>query len=382
LAVKNKKEEQSMRRIGISTTAAMTLMLGVTAAGAQAGSDPRRADDQGQTSQVPAQTLNLPSQQRDRTQGQSEQPPNGPRDQDAQAERQGQNKDQQQPPERGAQAPAQQAEQTRPQGEYAGDRDGAEVSDRVSLNKEQRSSINSVIRQRNIEPVTTRNFSLAPGTRVPASVPLVPVPDTIVAVLPQYLNHAFFVDEQQELVMVDPSTRVIKARVPISSGAPIAVGSRTDREHAGAGARSSDTERAGGAARSTDTERVGASSRADAERSIGSSASASAPHPSKRIARETGPSDESAGDVPRKKLTQTDRQRSTAQNGAERRKTVQAETDVTVGSSAPETVEIQEPVSRRVFPPVRQYRRVDREGGPVPTGPVDRGIFGIFDIFR
>jgi hypothetical protein len=248
------------------------------------------------------------------------------------------------------------------------------VSGRISLNKEQRSSINSVIRQRNIQPVTTRNFSLAPGTRVPASVPLVPVPDAIVAVLPQYLNHAFFVDEQQELVMVDPSTRAIKARLPISSGAPIAVGSRTDRE------------RAGGGARSSDTERVGANSRADAERSIGSSASA--PRPRKQIARETGPSDESAGDVPRKKLTQTDRQRSTAQNGAERRKTVQTETDVTVGSSLPDTVEIQEPVMRRVLPPVRQYRRVEPEGGPMlpgpvpPPGPVDRGIFGIFDIFR
>jgi hypothetical protein len=262
---------------------------------------------------------------------------------------------------------------------------------------------------------------------VPDSVPLVPVPDEIVAELPQFLNYSFFVDGQQELVILDPATRQIKALVPISGGSTVEVRSRTDGERAGGSARSSETQRLGASARpdtersngaassrsapparkrmtreveqgddtgdipSEKTQRLGASARPDTERSNGAASSRSAPPARKRMTREVEQGDESTGDIPRKNLTQTDRQqRSTIQNRSERRKTVRTETDVTVGRAEPETVEIER--DRPVLPPppppppVRQYRRVEREdGGPAQTRPVDRGpfgLFGLFDIFR
>jgi hypothetical protein len=195
------------------------------------------------------------------------------------------------------------------------------------------------------------------------------VPDQIVAVLPQFLNYSFFIDQQQELVILDPATRQIKALVPISGGAAVAERPRTDGERAGAGSRHSETETAG------------TSARPETERSTGSDASRSPPR--KRMAREVGQaddSDETTGDIPRKKLPQTDRQRST-HSGAERRKTVRTDTDVTVGSAMPDTVEIER--DRPVIPPARPYRRVEREvGEPVPAGPLG-GIFGLFNnIFR
>jgi len=87
--------------------AAMAFVLGVTAAGAQSAGDTGRTDDHG--SQVPGQTLNDPSQQRERTQGSigagRTGAQGGPRSQDAPAEPQGQNQDQ------GARAPQDQTQQ-------------------------------------------------------------------------------------------------------------------------------------------------------------------------------------------------------------------------------------------------------------------------------
>jgi hypothetical protein len=242
----------------------------------------------------------------------------------------------------------------------AGRRNGTDGSGRIVVNGQQQGSLSTAIHQRNIQPVTNLNFSVAVGTLVPNSVKLVPVSDDIVAVLPQFRNYSFFVDERQELVIVDPATKEIAALVPISGGPTAGPGSRA--------------------------ETVGVGQRTDTESSKGPVSSRSAPPPlaRKKVTREVAPSDDAAGEVTKRTFTQTERERNTIRGGTERRKPARTDTDVTVGRSVPDTVQIEElpPVAHRGAPAVRyRYRRVEPEGS-VQSGPVDHGPFGIFDIFR
>jgi hypothetical protein len=212
----------------------------------------------------------------------------------------------------------------------------------VTLNKEQQSSISAVMRQRNIQPATDLNFELAVGTVLPDSVRLVPVTDDIAAVLPQFRNYSFFVDDRQELVMVDPVTKQIAGLVPIASGA------------------------------------AAADARTDTEQSSGSTTPRAAPTPGKKARRDAGQNAEIAGqggeitgETPRNKLPSSDRQPNVKEKSVERRKTTHSETDVTVGRSdatagrpAPDSVEVEElpPVARRMAPPPPSYHPAGPEG--------------------
>ena len=245
-------------------------------------------------------------------------------------------------------------DETRGPGGLGADRAGAKRAEHPALNKEQQSKIGSAIRQANIKPVEGLDLSLVVGATVPNSVQLVKVPDAVVAVLPQFRNYSFFIDEHQELVVVDPALKLIKAKVPISGEPVIRATSRT-------GAKTTE-----GSARDTETERK---TRADRQ-----------PERATRQATDVDqPSDDTSSRGPAPSRRQ--RSRSTA-NGSNPGRTTEA--DATVGSDGPQTIEVQKPptLSRRALAPMRSYRPVEPGPPPEPARPEDPGPFGMFGLFR
>ncbi len=320
-----------MRGIEFSTAAGLALLLGMSAAAAQPSGAAQGKDDQAHLSPSPAaETGGQGAQAADRTTDRS---------------------------------------------------NGAQRRERLSLSSEQEANLSSAVRQANIKPVKGIDFSLKPGTIVPDSVQLMPVPDAVVAVLPQFRNYSFFIDEQHEIVFVDPALRAIKARVPISAEDVIRATSRSEAEKT-EGSRSNDGERAHAgkmcakAQPDTQTDVQSDSGRSDR------SASRSATHARTRATRDGGEIDETTDDVPRRNFA-NDRPRGTVQKGSGRSRGAGTETDTTVGSAGPEAVEAgaPPPVIRRVGPPVRPLRPVDPGPPAAEPPPPDRGPFGLFGLF-
>jgi Protein of unknown function (DUF1236) len=54
----------------------------------------------------------------------------------------------------------------------------------ANLSTEQRTTIRTVIKQQNVQPVTNVNFTISIGTRVPRTVHFYPVPDELVRCIP------------------------------------------------------------------------------------------------------------------------------------------------------------------------------------------------------
>jgi hypothetical protein len=212
-----------------------------------------------------------------------------------------------------------------------------DASGRIELSEQQQTRVSGVIRQQKIEPVTNLNFTVSVGTAVPSSVRLTPLPREVVDVLPQYRDYSFFV-AQREVVIVDPQSYKIVAFVPLAGGGTVGTASSRDTKES-----SPDTKESAGPpasppkARATRTER-------------------------KRVTTAT--------EEEKPRFTGHDRK------DIDRHRSVHTETDVTVGSSRPESVEVEElpPRVRRMPPPERRYRDVE---------PEDRGpVFPLFDIFR
>jgi hypothetical protein len=350
-----------MRRALPSSVAAIALAFGVTAATAQNTPEPRRGDDQSQrtqtdqmqrnqSSQTTGQSQNTPAEQRSDqsnqqggqnqqgaqapqqtgpaqggAQGQSQQgtrvPAPGQNQQGAQAPQPGQSHQGDQAPRQGnqdSQAAARESKQPDPSG-------------RIELGEQQQTRVSSAIRQQKIEPVTNLNFTVSVGTAVPSAVRLKPLPREVADVLPQYRSYSFFV-AQREVVIVDPQSYRIVAFVPLSGGGTVGT----------------------------------ASSRETKESSRDTTESAAPASP------------------PRTRATRTERKRTTATEEKPRLtdherqyRSVHTEPDETVGSSRPESVEIEEvpPRARRMVP---RGRRPEDRGPERPMFP----FFPLFDIFR
>jgi Protein of unknown function (DUF1236) len=78
---------------------------------------------------------------------------------------------------------------------------------------EQRTRITTVIREQHIAPVTSVNFAIAVGTRVPREVGFHPLPAEIVTIYPDWRGFEFFL-VRGEIVVVDPQTLQIVAVLP------------------------------------------------------------------------------------------------------------------------------------------------------------------------
>jgi len=86
----------------------------------------------------------------------------------------------------------------------------------VSLNQQQRTRVAAVISKEKIRPLTKVDFSLSVGTRVPDTVLISTIPDTVVEIVPQYRGYGYFVTNDQ-IVIVEPNTKEIVTLLPLSS---------------------------------------------------------------------------------------------------------------------------------------------------------------------
>jgi Protein of unknown function (DUF1236) len=80
----------------------------------------------------------------------------------------------------------------------------------ANLSTEQRTTIRTVIKQQNVQPVTNVNFTISIGTRVPRTVHFYPVPDELVQMYPSWRGYDFFLVGDQ-IIVVNPRTLEIVA---------------------------------------------------------------------------------------------------------------------------------------------------------------------------
>ena len=80
----------------------------------------------------------------------------------------------------------------------------------AKLTTEQRTKITTVIRNEHVAPVTSVNFNVAVGTRVPRDVSFHPLPAEVVTVYPEWRGYNFILI-RDEIVVIDPATFEIVA---------------------------------------------------------------------------------------------------------------------------------------------------------------------------
>jgi len=80
----------------------------------------------------------------------------------------------------------------------------------AKLTTEQRTKITTVIRNEHVAPVTSVNFNVAVGTRVPRDVSFHPLPADVVTIYPEWRGYNFILI-RDEIVVIDPATFEIVA---------------------------------------------------------------------------------------------------------------------------------------------------------------------------
>jgi hypothetical protein len=80
----------------------------------------------------------------------------------------------------------------------------------ANLSTEQRTTIRTVIKQQNVQPVTNVTFAISIGTRVPRTVHFYPVFDELVQIYPSWRGYEFFLVGDQ-IIVVNPRTLEIVA---------------------------------------------------------------------------------------------------------------------------------------------------------------------------
>jgi hypothetical protein len=80
----------------------------------------------------------------------------------------------------------------------------------ANLSTEQRTTIRTVIKQQNVQPMTNVNFAITIGTRVPRSVHFYPLPVELVQIYPSWRGYDFFLVGDQ-IIVVNPRTLEIVA---------------------------------------------------------------------------------------------------------------------------------------------------------------------------
>ncbi len=80
----------------------------------------------------------------------------------------------------------------------------------AKLSTEQRTKITTVIRDQHVQPLTSVNFSIAVGTRVPRDVRFHPLPREVVTIYPEWRGYEFILVNNQ-IIVIDPRTFEIVA---------------------------------------------------------------------------------------------------------------------------------------------------------------------------
>lgn len=83
------------------------------------------------------------------------------------------------------------------------------------LSTEQRTQVKTVIQQQNVRSLTSVNFSISVGTKVPRSgVTFYPVPTQLVTIYPQYRGFQYVL-VKEEIIIIDPNTFEIVAVIQV-----------------------------------------------------------------------------------------------------------------------------------------------------------------------
>jgi hypothetical protein len=191
----------------------------------------QRSEQQGQREQTTGQGRREQSSQsershsagreREQTTGQNQREPSG---KPAQSQNRQPNNAQGQAPQRETQGQAPRREPEQGQAQRQAPQPGqpqqaqgkAQGRGNVALSTEQRTRIReSVLTGSNVPRVDNVNFSLSVGTAVPASVRVMEVPDTLIAIYPDWRGDEYFV-VRDDIVIVDHSRRIV-AMLPIGS---------------------------------------------------------------------------------------------------------------------------------------------------------------------
>ena len=83
-----------------------------------------------------------------------------------------------------------------------------------TLSREQRSKLHDTIAGGNFHRLGGVNFVLSVGTRIPDTIEVYSLPETIVDIVPQYRGFKYLVT-QNEMIIVDPDTLEIVAVLPV-----------------------------------------------------------------------------------------------------------------------------------------------------------------------
>jgi len=88
---------------------------------------------------------------------------------------------------------------------------------RMQLSEQQRTHLHeTILKERNVNRVDRVNFSINVGRRLPRSVRLVPLPTSVLSLVPQYRSYQYFVADD-EICIVDPKTYEIVEVIPAST---------------------------------------------------------------------------------------------------------------------------------------------------------------------
>jgi Putative peptidoglycan binding domain/Protein of unknown function (DUF1236) len=182
----------------------------------------REQSSQGERSEgMKGQAKPSAGREREQTTGQNQREPSG---KPAQSQNRQPNQAQGQAPQRETQgqAPRREPEQGQAQRQAPQPsqpqhaRGQAQGRGNVALSTEQRTRIReSVLTGSNVPRVDNVNFSLSVGTAVPASVRVMEIPDTLIAIYPDWRGDEYFV-VRDDLVIVDQGRRIV-AMLPIGS---------------------------------------------------------------------------------------------------------------------------------------------------------------------
>ena len=80
----------------------------------------------------------------------------------------------------------------------------------ATLSTEQRTTIRTVIKRQNVQPMTNVNFSISVGAEVPRTVRFYPVPVELVQIYPHWRGYDYFLVGDQ-VIVVNPRTHEIVA---------------------------------------------------------------------------------------------------------------------------------------------------------------------------
>lgn len=80
----------------------------------------------------------------------------------------------------------------------------------ASLSTEQRTTMRTVIKRQNVQPMTNVNFSISVGARVPRTVHFYPVPGELVHIYPHWHGYDYILVGDQ-IIVVNPRTQEIVA---------------------------------------------------------------------------------------------------------------------------------------------------------------------------